>query len=946
MPILKQAVSTALFLFIAITAFSQNTTITGKITDAATGAPVGGATVKVKSTAKSSVAKSDGSFSVEATTNDVLDISSIGYNAQSVDVSGNTSIEIKLTAAVQDLGQVVLVGSRGSGRIKTETTVPVDVIKMGAGTLSSGRSDLTSILNYAAPSFNFNKQSGSDGADHIDLATLRGLNPDQTLVLINGKRRHQTAFVAVFGTKGRGASGTDLDAIPIGSIDHVEILRDGASAQYGSDAIAGVLNIVLKKNIKVLTGDVGYSGYDDHEFNPYYKTALHDQYLYGGALDGQAVTVNLNYGLPLGKNGGFINLTGNYINQGKTFRQVLDTSFDESVLLADPKSEPINPYRRANGDGSMNAGGVFYNLEVPLNNSKTKVYSFGGFNLNHSDAYAFTRYWTMFGGQFGKFPTNPDGSLIFVPGIMRSVSLSDWFGSGPTDTVYDPHIQTHVLDISGSVGVKGITKCGWNWDFSNTVGSNDFHYYGDKTFNASLGATQTHFDDGGFSLLQNTTNADISKKIAGVAEGLNLAFGAEYRFENYKIYKGELNSYTNFDPTSVKFSGAQGYPGYRPSDEANATRNVVGAYADAELDVTKKWLIDGAIRAENYNDFGFTSNYKLATRYKLTSDFNIRGSVSTGFRAPSLAQINFSNVFSQVAGGVSYLIQIAPNSGALAKSMGLPDLKQEKSVNASLGFSWKPIKQMTVTIDGYYVKLTNRIVLSGIFDTSVAALKTYNETHPEISHAQFFTNAVNTSNYGIDMVIDYRVNFVHDQHVSILFAGNIQKCKIDKINIPATFNDNTLHQQLFYSPREQSLLTATAPPSKFTLNLEYGMKSFSIGTRFTYFGAISLYGQGNSTYSPPFGVDPIPTDDGSSSVPDLYNYNAKVVSDIYVSYKLCKAATLYLGADNLFNVHPALGIVQKAKLNDVGDTESGGPWDAVQMGQNGLRLYGKIGFSF
>ncbi|MES2430689.1 MAG: TonB-dependent receptor [Bacteroidota bacterium] len=946
MRLIKQMLCIIAGLLFTTAVFSQKQNITGTVTDPS-GNSIDGASVTIKSSKKGVTTKSDGSFSIEANADDILEISAVGHATETISLGGRTSLVVQLQTVTQDLSQIVMVGSRSAGRIKTETAVPVDIIKLGQGTLASGRPDLTSILNYAAPSFNFNKQSGSDGADHLNLATLRGMNPDQTLVLINGKRRHQTAFVAVFGTKGRGASGTDLNTIPIGSIDHVEILRDGASAQYGSDAIAGVLNIILKKNTKQLTGDVGYSAYLDTKFNPYHKKEMHNQYLHGDALDGQNVTVNLNYGLPIGSKGGFVNFTGNYSQQGKTFRQVLDTSFDIPVLQANEEVLPINPIRRANGDASMKAGGIFYNLEIPVGTKQTKLYSFGGFNLNHSDAYAFTRYWQMYGGQFGKFPTDNDGNLIFVPGIMRSVPLPDWYGAAAFDTVYDPHIQTHVLDLSGSIGFKGVTNSGWNWDLSNTTGRNDFHYYGDKTFNASLGTSQTHFDDGGFNLLQNTTNADVSKKIAGVGEGLNLGFGAEFRFENYQIYKGEINSYTNFDPTSVKFSGAQGYPGYKPSDEVDATRSVVGAYVDAELDVTKKWLLNGAIRVENYDDFGFTSNYKLATRYKVSPDFNIRGSVSTGFRAPSLAQINFSNVFSQVAGsGISYLVQIAPNSGDLAKAMGLPDLKQEKSGNASLGFTWKPMKDLSITLDGYYVKMKDRIVLSGIFDTTIAALKAYNVTHPEIAHAQFFTNAVNTSNYGLDLVVDYKINLGQQQRLNILFAGNIQKCKIDKINIPPAFNGSTLHQQLFYSPREQGLLIATAPPQKFVLNLEYGKNKFTAGARFTYFGKLSIFGQGNATYSPPFGVEPIPVDDYSYSVPDLYNYKGKVVSDLYFSYKICKSSTFFIGADNIFNVHPTLGIVQLAKLNDIGDTESGGPWDAVQMGSNGMRLFAKLSFKF
>ena len=235
-------------------AIAQKQPVTGKITDASNNTPIAGVSVKVRSSGAGTTTDNSGIFRVEANANDVLEITMVGYFPQFLNVEGRSEVNVSLSSAATDLGEVVLVGTRRAGRVKTETPVPVDVVNIGQASLPTARMDLTAIMNYSAPSFNYNKQSGSDGADHIDLATLRGLGPDQTLVLVNGKRRHQTAFVAVFGTRGRGNSGTDLSAIPIGAIDRVEILRDGASAQYGSDAIAGVINIVLKKKYKPAHG--------------------------------------------------------------------------------------------------------------------------------------------------------------------------------------------------------------------------------------------------------------------------------------------------------------------------------------------------------------------------------------------------------------------------------------------------------------------------------------------------------------------------------------------------------------------------------------------------------------------------------------------------------------------------------------------------------------------
>ncbi|HEY7162342.1 MAG TPA: TonB-dependent receptor plug domain-containing protein, partial [Acidobacteriota bacterium] len=452
-----------------------------------------------------------------------------------------------------ELNQVVLVGTRRAGRVKMETPVPVDIVNVEQASMPTGKMDLTAVLNYAAPSLNYNKQTGSDGADHIDLATLRGLGPDQTLVLINGKRRHQTAFVAMFGTRGRGNSGTDLNAIPISAIDRVEILRDGASAQYGSDAIAGVINIILKKNVKHFSANAGYAGYTDKTYSTYQKQSLGQYEVPKSGIDGNTFTFGANYGVPLGTKGGFINFSVDFLNSGKTFRQVLDTA----NLLKNENALPMNIYRRAHGDGSLTAAGLFYNLETPIKSGAASFYSFGGYNFKSSDAFAFTR---NFSARPERFVTDANGDLIDVPGIIKTSSDGEKY--------FDPHIQTHIQDYSFAFGFKGISKKGWNWDLSNTTGTNKFHFFGDKTFNASSGDPGwNHFDDGGFTFSQNTTNLNFSKELKGIMQGFNLAWGAEFRHERYTLFAGEEGSYTNYDPSGVKASGAQGFPGYQPSDE-------------------------------------------------------------------------------------------------------------------------------------------------------------------------------------------------------------------------------------------------------------------------------------------------------------------------------------------------------------------------------------------
>jgi len=927
--------------------YAQNP-LTGKVTDARSKAPISGASIKVRHSKTGTSTDNNGSFTIQAKSGDILEISSIGYTTQTFSVTDGASLVIALEPSSTELKEIVFVGTRGAGRAKTETPVPVDVIKVNQIDLPTAKMDLTSVLNIAAPSFNYNKQSGADGADHIDLGTLRGLGPDQTLVLINGKRRHQTAFVGLFGTRGRGASGVDLNAFPEAEVDRIEILRDGASAQYGSDAIAGVINIILKKDVGHLSVNTGWSGYYDHKFNSR-KFNAGNQYVSGPAIDGNTYTLSLNDGFALGKNGGFINIGADLFIQGKTYRQA-DTANWQNDKWALPD---INRGRRAFGDGSLTTGGIMYNMELPSGSHGLTFYSFGGYNYKASDAYAYSR---NFSAKPERFPVDNSGNLLLVPGIMRQTNDGE--------TYFNPHIQTHIQDASLAFGFKGSTGNDWTWDLSNTLGRNDFHYYGDKTFNASnIGkTTPTHFDDGGFNFLQNTVNLDFGKSFKSVASGLNLGLGAEFRYERYAIYKGDYGSYGSYDSSDRVYpilpdtdnirtpaSGAQGFPGFSPADVKSANRTNLGVYADAELNVTNAWLLDGAVRFEHYSDFGSVATFKLATRYKVVDNFNIRGSVSTGFRAPSLQQINFSNTLTSFSGGKLVQSRIADNNDPITRAAGIPKLKEETSVNASAGFSWKAAQGLTFTVDGYWVKMKNRVVLSGLFskeDTTLPA--SFTSRFPsDVSTVQFFSNAVNTTNYGVDIVADYTVRWEKNSFHALL-AGNLQHMTIDAVHVPDALNSTPLNRSTFYSDRERAFLLASAPNHKFALSLDYTMGKVGFGTHFTYFGKIKLMGFGDKTDDNPnqTGINPmVPTDaDDKVYVPEVFNFGGKVISDIYASYKFSKHVSLFIGADNLFNVHPNLGVNPLAK-GWFGDNESGGPWDSVQMGFNGLRLFGKLALS-
>jgi iron complex outermembrane receptor protein len=928
--LLKQVLTLLLFTICSLNTMAQNSKINGTVVDGK-GSPLEGVTVKVQVTSAYTTSDKTGAFSINAKAGDLLEFSIVGFESKKVKAT-TSPLNVVLSASTTDLQDVILVGSRGTGRAKLESPVPVDVIKISEVAVNTARMDLTSSLNYAAPSFNYNKQSGADGADHVDIGTLRGLGPDQTLVLINGKRRHSTALVGLFGTRGRGNSGVDLNGFSQASVDRIEILRDGASAQYGSDAIAGVMNVVLRKNTNEWNVTTGLAGYYDKKFNTYQHKDKND-YLYSNPIDGVTSAIQANRGFDLGKKGGFINLSFDVLDQGKTFRQAASSD------IADKDGLPTNTWRQGFGDGSLTSYGTMMNLELPLGDN-IKFYAFGGFNNKKSDAYAYTRNWSA---RPTRFPVNSDGSLKFVPEIM--------FQSGSGDTSYNPRIQAKIQDISMVTGFSKETKNGWNWDFSNAFGYNDFHYYGAGTFNASdIGnVTKTNFDDGGFNFLQNTTNFDLSKQYGTVNNGgLKVAYGAELRYEAYRINRGEVASYKAYPNTFglEQAPGAQGFPGFSPEDEVDANRMVTGMYGDLEYTPSEAFLITGAIRFENYSDFGAVSTFKTSFRYKVTDNFNFRGSFSTGYRAPSLQQKYFSNTLTSFSQGNLVQSRVANNNDPVTKLAGIPSLKQETSNNMSLGFSWKPMKGLSVTVDGYQIKMKDRVVLSGLFSASDETLPTALTDKLNslgVATAQFFANAVNTTNTGVDVVVEYQKKLSATDKLKFLLVGNFQDITLDEVHVPDALNTNEYNANTFFNDREKFFLKASAPASKLSFTADYTKKKVSVGARVTYFGKLTLTGFGYNGD----GINPeVPTDaDENVFVPEHFNYSGKFTTDIYSNIQLSKKVNFIFGADNIFNVHPDFAVNPQAKWW-AGDNETGGPWDGVQMGYNGLRLFTKLAFKF
>ena len=878
--------------------FTQAQNVTGTISDES-GAPIAGVNVIEKGTSSGVVSDFNGTYSIAVGPTATLIFSYVGYNSITVEVNNQTIINVTMQEGVS-LDEVVLVGSRSPKRTALDTAVAIDVIDVAEVTTQVGKIEINEMLQYAAPSFNANKQTGSDGADHVDPASLRGMGPDQTLVLINGKRRHQSSLINIFGTRGRGNTGTDLNAIPATSIKRIEILRDGASAQYGSDAIAGVINIVLKDNVDNLTGSVTYGAYStnaqgDFGTDPYglWNTDGYrlDTKKDGNAIgkdknfDGGSVKVAANYGFEIGK-GGYANFTTEFLNKNKTLR-------------------PGFEFRKGFGEAAIEGFNFFGNAVIPVSD-KTEIYAFGGRNYRDTDAYAFTR----------NNPTARNVVSIYPDG-------------------FTPRITSIIIDKSFSAGVRTETASGWKIDISNTYGINDFHYYIKGTLNASLEETSpTDFDAGGHSLAQNTVNFDFSKYYDTVLSGMNLAFGAEYRTEQFMIYAGEEGSYGTYSDSGILITdpenqfqpidpitgdlrpgGSQGFPGYGPANEVNRSRSNLSLYADAEFDLSETFLVSAAARFENFSDFGSTINGKLAARLKASDNFNIRGSVSSGFRAPSLAQIYYNLKFTNFVGGQALESLLSPNNSPVTASFGIGPLKEEKALNAALGFT-SSFGDFTATVDGYYIAVKDRIVLTGNFDAPQI---------PNVEAAQFFANGADTKTTGIDIILAYKTNLNNNSSFGATFLGNFNDMKIDKVL------NGSLDEQTFFGERDKAFLLTSAPKSKLSLNLNYNKGWFDTAVTFTRFSDVELldYQMYEDT-----------ADYGSlaqqvAAATDAYG--AKVVTDLNLGFKLSNSLKLNVGSNNLFNVYP-----------DQQDdwTEAGGYWDSVQMGFSGAYYYARLNYNF
>ncbi len=850
-------------------------TITGKINDAK-GEPLVGASVIVGGTNVGVTTDVNGQFTINVPANaTTLKVSYVGYSPKDVAIGNTTNFDVVLDEG-ESLTSVVVIGSRSTAsRTKTETASPIDVLT-SKELQATGQTEPTQMLHYVVPSFNSGRQTVADGTDHIDPSTLRGLGPDQVLTLLNGKRRHNQALININGTIGRGSVGTDMNAIPSAAIDRLEVLRDGAASQYGSDAIAGVINVVMKTALG--TSVTGHYGSYNTEY----------EYLFGKTdkrkmTDGETAQLSAYHGMAVGKGKLSIalefrdrkasNRTGDFLGTVYSGTKAVD----DSIINARGGFDRTFNMQVGNA-ASRNILG-FVNFNMPIGTNKEFYLNVGGAS-RHGSGKGFYRY--------------PKQNTQVIPELYPKGFL--------------PEIHSTIGDYSALAGIKGTLESGWRWDLSTVYGTNRFRYDIKNSNNASQFALKAsaprEFYAGTQQFAQSTTNFDISKELKTTAvKSLNLAFGAEFRIDNFKIEAGEDASWKNYDLTAtpLRVGGSQVFPGFQPDNAIDKSRNVVGGYVDVESDITDKFLVNAAARVENYSDFGANAAAKLAARYKFADAFVIRGAVSNGFRAPSVHQRYFSNTSTQfvVANGVTTPNNVGTyrNDSKIATALGIPTLKAESSTNTSIGVTSKFASVFSLTVDAYQINIKDRIVITGNMSRSNAlinSLLTAGGAAADVTQVAFFTNAINTKTKGIDAVLGASPK-LGTGTLDLTIAANFTKNTID--GAPKTTDKLPTDQfgKTFFSRLEESRVVVGQPRSKIAASFGYRIGGFNINLRGTKFGEVAVWDNTNTA------LDEI--------------FTPKTVLDGTVSYKF-KVATLTLGANNLTDVYPD-------KIKNAGNTSDG-----------------------
>ncbi len=807
---------------------------------------------------------------------------------------------VTIAAADADLdsGAIIVTGTRQTGLKAIDSAAPIQVL--GSEALAKvGQPNLIQALSQILPSFTA-ESLGGDTANLTLSARLRGLSPNQTLVLVNGKRRHPTANLHVLGGPYQGAASPDLDLIAPAAIDRIEVLQDGAAAQYGSDAIAGVINIILKSDSSggFLSGTAG----------SYYK----------GGGDTFAETGRI--AVPLGEKG-FFDLTvfhrfHGFSQQGGGDRRLVDANGVPNT--GRPAAWTSIPgYPNLNGivgdarsiltTGTYNAGYDFGDVQI---------YSFG--TLSHRDAQARENY---------RLPNRVSRTVV-TPGVGENPPTS--VTTYPFPNGFHPLEALDEDDYAFTGGVKGQTS-GWNWDLSGTYGGDTNKISTLDSANASLyadtGVTPTNFYDGKFASTQFTGNLDVSKEVdLGLAKPTNIAFGGEYRHETFEIGAGDALSYYK--------EGAQSYPGFRPSDAGKHSRNAYAGYIDIAINPVSAWLVDLAGRYEHYSDFGNTLTGKLTTRYDFSDGFALRGTVATGFRAPTLAEEYYS---ATNVSPTSAVVQLPANSAA-AGIIGFQPLKPEKSTNVSLGAVIRPTSKLTLTIDAYQINIRSRIVGTGtllglnngvVVNQNVidAITANGNVLDPTVTFvgASVFANGADTRTRGIEAIASLPTDFDFGR-ISWTLTGNYNTTRVTR---------NRLGTALFDASATSYLETAS-PKFKAGLGALFTTGGFSINVRETLYGPTTVQ-------TSPSGAAPF--------------FEAKVgtaaITDLEVSYKFAKGFDLSVGANNLFSKRPPIRPILAGTASSTsagtlidGSNVLNAPYGFSPYGINGGYYYGRVSVTF
>jgi iron complex outermembrane receptor protein len=799
-------------------------------------------------------------------------------------------------AATDSSNIVVVTGTRVANRTALDTSAPVDIIS--AETLKNvGSTQLNEALSVALPSLNFPRPALTDGTDTVRPATLRGMAPDQSLVLVNSKRRHSSSLVNLNGSIGRGSAAVDLNTIPTAIVKNIEVLRDGAAAQYGSDAIAGVVNLRLRTDRSGGEGTINY-GARLTEYDLKNDVAPAGGTWSGPSsrkrTDGQTATVSAWKGLPLGETG-YLVLAAEYKDQAKTQRSGYDMrqQYPKVNGAFDPRELTINRFNAWYGEPEMKQSTIFANAGNTLEGG-VKVYGWASYQNRDARSAGFFR------------PPQDTRNIasIYPDGFL-------------------PVIAPQVIDYSATAGATWTTGA-WDIDMSLGYGRNEMTYEIQNTLNASIGpSSKTVFNAGGFGYDQSVFNLTgvRSVEVAGLASPLNVAIGTEARREGYQLNAGEADSYryggvvlANGTPAAP---GAQVFPGFRPANATNAHRSAIGAFVDLEANVTKEFLASVAIRGEHYSDFGSNLSGKLAGRYDFSKAFALRGSVQNGFRAPSMQQQNFTSTSTNFINGVPFEITTFKPTDPVAVALGAQPLKAEKSVNASLGAVVR-FDPFSLTVDAYRINVRDRIVLSE--NLTQANVRSYitSQGFIGVGGGRFFINGADTRNQGLDVVLSAPYNAGAAGRFDFTLAGNVNKTEVTHVATTAQLAALNPAPSLFDRVNVLTLEQGQ-PKNKITASMNWKLGAWGSTVRATRYGEVLSPGT-----TPAFD----------------FMLGAKTVVDLEMRYAVSKQMTLALGADNLFDAYPE---TLPPTLNTTGNAPFA---NFGAFGHSGRYVYARANYAF